>query len=123
MANDNKTNTPAVDPEELVAAEREAETGGNTYTHKFTKPFEYMGKEHRELRFDWDSLTGADDLAIEAEMQALGKAVVAPEFSGEYQIRMAAKACAEAINADAFKFMSFYDARKIKKAARSFLLK
>ena len=63
-----------------------------------------------------------DGLAIENEMQQLGKAVIVPTFSGEYLIRMAAKACTIPIGADAFENMSLSDYNKIRSAARSFLL-
>jgi hypothetical protein len=56
-------------------------------------------------------------------MQAMGKALVVPTFSGEYLIRMAAKACTEPIGADAFEIMSIADYNKIRSAARSFLLR
>jgi hypothetical protein len=96
---------------------------GLTYTHKFRKPFEYDGKQYREMTFDWVSLTGEDGLSIENEMQQLGKPVVVPTFSGEYLIRLAAKACTEKIGSDAFKQMPISDYNKIRNAARSFLLK
>ena len=52
------------------------------YTLKFKKPFEYDGQSYTELTFNWDALTGEDSLAIEAELQAMGKFIVSPTFSG-----------------------------------------
>jgi hypothetical protein len=115
------TGTAHVDPDELAAALDETGAAGS-YTHTFKSPFAYMGKEYAELRFDWDSLTGNDALNIEAEMAALGKPVVVPAFSGDYLIRMAAKACAVQIGADAFGLMKLSDYNRIRTAARSFLL-
>lgn len=125
MDKQEENTTPTViDPDELAATEQAAETdtGNFTYTHKFRTPFTYMGRTYTELRFDWESLTGQDGLDIEAELQAMGKTVIAPEFSSEYQVRMAAKACTEKIGSDAFGLMSLSACNKIKGKARSFLL-
>jgi len=123
MKNDEKSDEIRVDGEELAAAEAgAAENTAATFTHKFKRPFSYMGKTYKELRFDWDSLTGRDGLAIEAELQALGMPVVVPALSGAYTIRMAAKACTEKIGSDAFEQMGMRDYNRIRSAARSFLL-
>lgn len=114
--------TGVIDAEEFAVAEKDAKDSGLTYTHKFRKPFEYQGKTYTELTFDWDKLTGNDGLAIENELQQLGKPVVVPAFSGEYLVRLAARACTEKIGADAFGSMSIADYNKIRSAARSFLL-
>ena len=130
MENIQDINTPgAINADEFAVAEKEAEKAieeagddGFTYTHKFRKPFTYMGKTYTELRFDWDSLNGNVGLDIEAELQALGTPVVAPEFSGAYQLRVAARACTEKISSDAFGLMPLHEVNKIRRAARSFLL-
>ena len=98
------------------------EEDANTYIHKFATPFHYGGKEYKELRFDFGSLTGKDDLEIEAELNAIGKPAAIPEYSGEYHIRIAARACLEKIGFDAFALMRYRDARKIKSHARRFML-
>lgn len=112
-----------IDDKEFAIAEKEAADSEYIYVHKFKKPFEYQGKTYDELIFDWDKLTGKDGLAIENEMQAIGKPVIVPTFSGEYLIRFAAKACNDEIGADAFWLMRIADYNKIRSAARSFLLK
>jgi hypothetical protein len=114
-----------VDPDEFAAAERDAEADGDTsaYTHKFRKPLIYNGNTYEELTFDWDTLTGKDSLSIEREMRDSGIPLVAAAFSGEYLIRMAARACTAKIGADAFRNMSMPDFTKIQGRARSFLLK
>ena len=119
----NKNGTVIIDADEFSVAEKEAETSGYTYTHVFHKPFVYMGKTINELTFEWGSLTGQDALSIEAELQAIGKPSVVPAFSGEYKIRMAARACTKTIGADAFEQMPLYDFNRITDRARSFLLK
>jgi hypothetical protein len=88
----------------------------------FRKPFVWQGVEYEKLSFDWDKLTGNDSLAVEREMQSLGIPLVVPAFSGDYLIRMAARACTTRIGADAFGAMSLPDHHKIRNAARSFLL-
>lgn len=123
MSNDTKKNNEVIDQEEFSVAKKEAENSGYTYTHKFRKPYEYNGKTYNEMVFDWDKLTGKDGLAIENEMQQIGKPVIVPTFSGEYLIRLAARACTEAIGSDAFENMPIADYNKIRSAARSFLLK
>ena len=83
------------------------------YTLKFKKPFEYDGQSYTELTFNWDALTGEDSLAIEA---------VSPTFSGEYLVRMAAKACTPPVGQDLLRALPISDYNRIRSAARSFLL-
>jgi hypothetical protein len=123
IMNADKKDVFHVDQDEFDVAKQQAESSGSSYTHVFKKPFEYNGETYTSLTFEWDKLTGRDALAIENEMQAMGKALVVPTFSGEYLIRMAAKACTEPIGADAFEIMSIADYNKIRSAARSFLLR
>jgi len=118
---DNMKNIIVAD--EFAVAEKEAEKSEYSYTHKFRKPFEYQGKTYNEMTFDWGKLTGKDGLAIENELQQIGKAVIVPTFSGEYLIRLAARACTAPIGADAFENMPIVDYNKIRSSARSFLLK
>jgi len=121
--NDTVKGNPAIDPKEFSVANKEAADSGESYTHKFRKPYEYDGKTFKEVTFDWARLTGDDALAIENELQQLGKAVIVPTFSGEYLVRMCARACTEPIGADFFKRMSIADYNRIRSAARSFLLR
>lgn len=123
MDKEIKKDIPSIDPDEFALAEEKATESEFTYTHKFRKPFEYQGKTYNELTFEWENLTGKDGLNIETELQQMGKVVVAPTFSGEYLVRMAAKACTEPIGADAFESMKLSDYNKIRSSARSFLLK
>ncbi len=115
----------AVGEEELNEAERLAEKnhGKNSYTHVFKEPFAYEGRTFETLTFDWGRLTGRDGLAIERELQTLGIAVMVPAFSGEYLIRMAAKASAEGISSDMMEALPLQDYNRIRSAGRSFLLK
>ena len=82
----------------------------------------YNGVEYDALDFDFEKLTGTDANNIEAELQALGKAVLVPALSGDYLMRMAVKACVQPIGADAFETMSLKAYNKIRTAARNFLL-
>ena len=89
----------AVDKEILENETKETE---KLYVHKFKKPVLYNGETITELAFDFDSLTGDDALNIENELASIGKAAISPAFSGEYLIRMAAKACTTPIGEDFF---------------------
>lgn len=114
----------AVDEGELTAAQQAAAVADHgAYTHQLSRPVTYNGREYSALTFAWDKLTGRDGLAIEEEMQQAGKTLIIPVFSGDYLIRMAARACTEQIGADVFKTMPLSDYNKIRSAARSFLLK
>jgi hypothetical protein len=112
-----------VEADAFSVAENEAENAAFTYVHHFTTPFTYNGVTYDTLTFDWGSLTGRDGLAIEGELQALGKPVIIPTLSGEYLIRMAARACDKPIGADAFELMRLSDYNRIRSSARSFLLR
>ena len=129
MSATKEKNTPAVDQQELDAAETAAVISNDTYTHTFAKPFTFEGETFETLTFDWDKLTAADGLAIENELASLGRAVITPEFSGEYLIRMAARACTtlradgkRRLGVDAYRTMSLADYSRIRSRARSFLL-
>lgn len=122
--NENKNNVNTkVDAEEFAVAEQEAINSTETYVHKFERPFTYEDKTYKELTFEFGSLTGMDSLAIENEMSALGKALIAPEFSGEYLVRMAARSCTAKIGIDVMSAMPLADYNKIRNKARSFLLR
>ena len=123
MAKTKESETPILDPKELDAAEQEAVQSSTIYEHKFGKPFNYNGKSFDSLTFDFESLTGKDSLAIEDELAAQGKIVVVPQFSAQYLVRLAAKACTEKIGVDALEQMALGDYNRIRSAARSFLLK
>lgn len=114
---------PVIDPKEFEVAKKEAEISNDTYVHKLKKPLVYDDKTYNELTFEWDKLTGDDALSIEIEMQQLGKPLIVPTFSGEYLIRVAARACTAPIGSDAFLKMPIADYNRIRSAARSFLLK
>lgn len=123
MSNTVNDNDIIIDPNEFSVAEQESANSGYSYTHKFPTPFHFESKSYTELTFDWNKLTGVDGLAIENEMQALGKPVIVPTFSGEYLVRMAARACTEKIGSDTITAMPLADYNRIRSAARSFLLK
>lgn len=104
-----------------MATTKNANNSGK-YTHVFSRPFKYNDNDIAELAFDFSKLTGADSEEIEHECQLIGKAVLLPQYSGPYLIRMAVRACTTTgIGADAFDLMSIVDYNAIKKAARDFL--
>ena len=128
--------TPAVNGAEFAAAETAAKAEeGNTsaYVHKLKKPFTFEGCTIEELSFDFDRLTGNDSLAIEDELQAMNKPVIVPTFSGQYLVRMAARACtttltspdgkSRRVGADVIQALPIGDYNRIRARARSFLLR
>ena len=66
-----------------------------TYTHRLKKPFTFDGKTVEEMHFDFDSLTGADTLAISAEMNRRFKKLGLPHPSWEFMTLMAVRACTD----------------------------
>ena len=117
MENDNLINEA-----ETNKTEQSAVADISVYNHRFASPFTYEGKTYEELTFEFGKLTGTDALAIENELSTLGKMFISPEFSGEYLVRMAAKACTEPIGADVLSAMPLREYNRIRNRARSFLL-
>ena len=117
-----------VDATEYNAAMKDAESSTADYTHQLAKPFTFEGETFEELTFEFGKLTGADSLAIENEMAMLNKNVLVPEFSGEYLVRMAVRACTvkradgRRLGIDAFRALPIGDYIRIRGRARSFLL-
>jgi hypothetical protein len=119
-----KTTAVEINEAELNAAEEAAQAETSyVYVHTFRKPFTYEDKTYTRITFDWDKLTGADGLAVENEMMRLGHAVVVPSLSGEYLIRMAARASDPEVGYDMLTAIRLSDTNAIRGAARSFLLK
>ena len=114
---------PNFDQKEFDEAVKQAKAdNASAYTHVFKKPFLYDGKEYKELHFDFDKLTGEDSLNVEDELAAQGIMVMVPTFSGQYLIRIAARACQEPIGSDAFKRMRIADMNRIRTKTRNFML-
>ena len=130
-----KEDINAVDEKEFEVAEQQAEEDaayGDIYTHILSKPFKYDGYTFEEFEFNWTKLTGKDSLAIEHEIEIMGKALIAPEFSGDYLIRMAARACTNTVelngqrvpvSSDMLESLPLRDYNRIRRAARSFLIR
>ncbi len=121
--------TPVIDEEEYEAAFKEAENNQDTYTHTFSKPWSFESESFGSLTFDFGKLTAADSLAIEAELNSLGQPTIIPEFSGDYLIRMAMRACTDKrsdgrkLGIDAFRTLPMAAYVRIRGRARSFLLR
>ena len=87
MAQEQKVNSPAEIVEDIDLEKEQndaAQDDADMFVFKFKKPFEYEGKTYNELKFDFNGLTGADSINIEAELQAKGVAIFAPAFSAPY---------------------------------------
>ncbi len=127
MSNESKGKAPdIIDAGEFSVAENEAakaeEQSIYTYVHHFRNPFEYEGKTYETLTFNWGKLTGDDSLSIEEEMQAAGKPVIVPTFSGGYLMRMAARASSPRVGFDVLRALPISEYNQIRSKARSFLL-
>ena len=120
---------PVVDEQEYEIAVKEAENSPNAYTHEFPTPFSFEGESFDKLSFDFGTLTAQDSLSIEAELQATGRPVIVPEFSGDYLLRMAMRACTTRksngmkLGLDFFQKLPLSAYVKIRGKARSFLLR
>ena len=112
-----------IDDAEFAVAQAEASVSDSVATVEFSTPFTYEGKTYEKLVFDFDRLTGNDGIAIESELQALGKPVIVPALSGDYLIRMAAKACTDVLGADAILAMRLSDFNRLRNGARPFFAK
>lgn len=96
----------------------------DTYVHAFKTPFTWEGKTYESLTFNFGELTCEDDLAIENELLAVGKAnYMSATTSGEYQLRFIMRACTDKIGADVYKKMPISEWRKIRSKAKTFLLR
>lgn len=119
--------------EEMVAVERTAAQEGDdvgVYVHELKTPFVWEGKTYEKLEFKWDALTGMDHLNIENELLMRGKTLVIPEYTGDYLLGMAVRACTErngkgirVLTAAAFQSLPLGDFMRIIKRARTFLIR
>lgn len=92
-----------------------------TYVHKFKKPFTFQGKTYEELTFDFGKLTLNDSLAVEDELNALGKGTFLPEWNSQYLVRLAAKACTDKIGSDVLMALPISEGRRILTRTRNFI--
>ena len=108
--------------------EAKAAPDDGSYTHVFKKPFTYEGTTYESLTFDWEHLTGKDSLNIERELRLHGLTVVRAEYTPEYLISFAARACTyrdeagkRKVSAFTIQAMPVRDFRAICAKARIFL--
>lgn len=119
MANNKNTDdTEIISDAELEELDKDTATK-STYVHRFSEPFEWMGKTHETLTFDFGKLRGKDALTIYRELSMRGIMVISGRTSQEYQIRLASRACG--LGVDAFEEMSFRDFEIIISKTRNFI--
>ena len=137
MSNEKTTNILPPDleqaVEEMAAVERTAAQEGDNvgvYVHELKAPFVWKGKTYEKLEFKWDALTCMDHLNIEHELLVRGKTLIIPEYTGDYLLGMAVRACTErngegirVLTAEAFQSLPLGDFMRISKRARTFLLR
>lgn len=120
---DNKIVSMNTIDEEIEAAKKQAKA--DTLEHfalHLSKPFTWEGVDYSEMEFDFGGMTGADFINIEAELQAQGYGIIAPEFSTMFLLTMAMRCCAQPIGTDAIEKLPFPVFCKLRSKARSFLL-
>ena len=118
----NITSINGMQEEELDKAKEEAKKAVDLFTLKLKKPLSYEGTDYNEISCDFDGLTGRDSLDVERELSMRGLQVAVPAFSGEYIIRIAAKACTSPLGSDAFEAMSLKDYNRLRSKVRNFLM-
>lgn len=99
------------------------------YTHILQKPLERDGQQYKTLSFNYSNLTGRDNLSIERDILAeFGKLVAVPEYTPEYLVNMAARACTERneqgspfVNVPLLLDLPLRDFKEICASARRFL--
>jgi len=120
---DIKNKIPEGQEQEYEEAVKEAEQDQVvTFEHTLRKPLMYNNQEYKTLHFNFENLSGEDSLNVEAELEAQGIMVMVPTFSGQYLIRVAAKACLEHIGVDGFKKISIKDYNRIRSRTRNFFI-
>ena len=115
--------------DEVMEKEQAAQPDPDLYTHRLEKPFTYENKTVNELHFDFGTLTGADTLAIEAELNHRMKNLMYPHLSWEFMTLMAVRACTtrdgnglRVVDEKLLKALPMRDYNRIVGAARNFLL-
>lgn len=103
-----------------VAVVTDSDTPEGAYVHEFTKPYTYEDKTYEKLVFDFEKLIGADLVAIENEMAAVGEYALSPEISTSFLYRLAAKAAG--VGSDVIERLPVRDFGKIKNKSRDFLI-
>lgn len=103
-----------------VTVVTDSDTPEGAYVHEFTKPYTYEDKTYEKLVFDFEKLIGADLVAIENEMAAVGEYALSPEISTSFLYRLAAKAAG--VGSDVIEHLPIRDFGKIKNKSRDFLI-
>ena len=61
--------------------------------HKFTKPYNFEGKDYESISFDLDTLKGSDIAAAKREFTATGNFSAVPAADYDFCILVLARAC------------------------------
>lgn len=84
----------------------------------------FHGKEktYETLHFDFSKLNGRDFLTVGSELTRLGIPAPVPALSGEYQARVALRACEEKIDMTLLYAMPLLEVNAILRRTKDFLL-
>ncbi len=116
---ENKQETAEEVKAEVVVV-TDSDTPKGAYVHEFAKPYTFEDKTYEKLVFDFEKLIGADLVAIENEMAAVGEYALSPEISTSFLYRLAAKAAG--VGSDVIEHLPIRDFGKIKNKSRDFLI-
>lgn len=61
--------------------------------HKFTKPYNFEGKDYESISFDLDTLKGSDMAAAKREFAAMGQFSAVPAADSEFCALILARVC------------------------------
>ena len=90
------------------------------YIYKLREPITYNGKTYEEISLNFMALKGKDMIAIEDDMDELGKNILSPELSSEFIGRLAAKA--SGVPFEALMELPYREFTNIKGHTRNFML-
>lgn len=120
---------PTVDEQEYETVMEEAKNSAYEFTVEFATPFTFEGDTFEKLSFNFGGTRAKDSLAIESELNAIGKTPMVLAFSGDYLLRMAMRACTDRkpngmkLGFDFFEELPLDAYIKIRDKTRSFVLR
>lgn len=122
---ENFTQETSTDGEkDIEQVESDAAKNSKTaFSLKLSKPLELRNGSVSILNFNFENLTGDDFIKIETEIaDTLGRMIISPEYSSDFLIRTAARACEQKVGIEDLKAISIKDFNILRRKCRSFFL-
>ncbi len=98
------------------------EKSAGVYVHKFKTPFTWEGRTFESMTFNFARLTGRDSIAVSGELESENKHPLIKEWSVDYQVKLAARACREKVGSDILENLPILDFNRICYMTRSFFV-